>query len=234
MKAYILGCSHAAGSEMYKEPGLVFDNIVSAEEYGYTRSYPAKIAHALGYDVENHAIPGGSNDAMYRIFCSLPIQPKDIVIACWTGFDRTEVYYEKENRWLQISHGEPNTHVQAPNNIIKQGLNQAPHIVEADEFCSYAKMWTVYEVNNYRGQLNKSKNIEALNARAALQGTIVINFNSFAHIDSQAHGLWPVNDMFTSWCTEKNFPHTDWGHYFESAHEAFAQYCLKFIDRQKI
>lgn len=235
MKAYILGCSHAAGSEMSKEPGLIFKNSTQADEYGYTRSYPAKIAQALGYEIENHAIPGGSNDAMYRIFCSLPITTGDIVIACWTGPDRTEVFYEQEQRWIQISHGVPNTHNQIGNKIAKQGINLGGHIPEADAFKEYAKQWTMFEVNGFRGQLNKAKNIEALNARASCQNITVINIDSFARADCQSYGLWPFEgNTFCNWCLEQQVPHTDWGHYFEPVHQEFADLCLKNIDRQKL
>lgn len=237
MKAYVLGCSHAAGSEIGKETGLIFGTVTQAEEYGYLKSYPAKIAQALGYEVENHAIPGGSNDAIYRVFCSLPITPSDIVLVCWTGLDRTELYYEQEDRWLQISHGQANTHKVAKTDVIKQGMNLADEINDASEYQRYAKQWLLYEVNNWRGQLNKSKNIEALNARAVKLGLRVLNFDSFAALPPDWYhdmGHWPVDTTFCSWCELKQKPRTNWGHYYESAHREFAEYCLNSIDTKRI
>jgi len=66
-KALILGCSHAAGSEMNTEPDVDLLNY-GKDYYGYFMSYPAQLAQLLGYHPVNHAIPGGSNDAMFRIF----------------------------------------------------------------------------------------------------------------------------------------------------------------------
>jgi hypothetical protein len=68
-RAIILGCSHAAGTEMYN---------------GIACSYPVKIAEQLGYVPENYAIAGGSNDAMFRIYEEhrTRLDSSDIVIAC--------------------------------------------------------------------------------------------------------------------------------------------------------
>ena len=63
-RALILGCSHAAGAEMHKEPGLTVNN---PQEFGYLNSYPVLIAKQLGYIPLNYAISGGSNDAMFSL-----------------------------------------------------------------------------------------------------------------------------------------------------------------------
>ena len=56
-QSIILGCSHAAGSELS-------DSL----EYCVSNSYPSILSDRLGYQPINYAIPGGSNDAMFRIF----------------------------------------------------------------------------------------------------------------------------------------------------------------------
>ena len=84
-QALILGCSHAAGTEMHN---------------GTECSYPVKIAKQLGYAPKNYAISGGSNDAMFRIYqeqCS-GLDSSDIVIACWSGYNRTEIWNDKNKK----------------------------------------------------------------------------------------------------------------------------------------
>ena len=65
MKALILGCSHAAGAEMYQDTSITIDN---PRSFGWLNSYPVSVARQLGYEPMNYAISGGSNDAMFRIF----------------------------------------------------------------------------------------------------------------------------------------------------------------------
>lgn len=204
-KALILGCSHAVGAEMHKEPGLVFDEFNSADKYGRIHCYPAQIAQALGYDPINCGISGGSNDAMFRLFTEETLTPNDIVIACWTGVNRSEIF---DNQWIAL----------------------APGAVPADVNSDYFKHWLLYSANTEVGLLNKTKNILALNALAHAQGIQVINIDSFWPVPDIAWPEsinWPVTNDFMSWCQQHNFPHTDWGHFFKPAHDSFAQYVLQ-------
>ena len=223
-KALILGCSHAAGAEMWLDP----DVINGSEEYGYTRSYPVLIAQGLGYTALNHAISGGSNDAMFRIFESANLDNQDIVIACWTGFYRSEVWYQPETRWLSIAHSGVNVQKKQPSEVILEGMNGGSVIDEAAQYREYAKHWAVNEGNIFRGRLNKIKNILALNALAQMKGVKVLNIHSFNSVECDS-GAWPIGqEEFCNWCNERNFVHSDGGHYFKDAHAQFAEYVLGF------
>jgi len=229
-KALILGCSHALGSEMYKEPGFELPSkYLHTDEYGADHSYPVQIARHLGYTAFNHAIAGGSNDAMYRIFSEqlAELCANDIVIACWTGANRTEVFYEHESRWLPISPGDPHINQIETSSVMLQGKCILPKIKHYTEFENYERQWTLYQSN--QGYHNKIKNILALNMLAQARSIPVININSFWPISYlwPATINWAVPDWdFIKFCEEKLFPKTAWGHYFRPAHEAFAQYVL--------
>lgn len=199
--AYILGCSHAAGAEMVD---------------GDNKSYPVKLAEQLNFNPVNLAISGGSNDAMFRIFeqhCDLnKIKTNDIVIACWTGSDRTEVVYH--DSWAPIAPG-----------------------IQYSPIDDYVKQWCVYDSDSWRWRLNKIKNIIALNEIARKIGVSVINFHSFNYIegfkpyDIYTEYKWPcAEDTFTDWCLHNSFEHTEGGHFFEDAHNSFAQHALSALN----
>ena len=80
--ALILGCSHAAGAQMHLEPGFDTKDYspVQETEYGALYSYPVLLAEMLGYTAHNHAVSGGSNDAMFRIYAEQS-QTYDLIIA---------------------------------------------------------------------------------------------------------------------------------------------------------
>lgn len=206
-KALILGCSHAVGAEMFKESGLVFDSFDQADDYGRLHCYPVQIAQELGYDLINLSISGGSNDAMFRLFTEQTLTPNDIVIACWTGVNRSEIY---DKQWITIAPG------------------AVPDQVNAD----YFKHWLLYSGNTQVGMLNKTKNILALNALAHAQGIQVINIDSFWPVTDVTWPnsvRWAVDTDFMSWCQQYNFPHTAWGHFFKPAHDSFAEHVLQNI-----
>ena len=92
MKALILGCSHAEGSEM------------CTDEYGRANSYPVLLANRMGYTADNRAIGGGSNDAVFRIFES-EYKNYQLVIVGWTGHNRTEVWNADFNTWVAFAPG---------------------------------------------------------------------------------------------------------------------------------
>ena len=212
-KALILGCSHAVGAEMSQEPGLRFNKSTQALTYELEHCYPAQIAQALGYDPINRGISGGSNDAMFRLFLEETLTPNDIVIACWTGVNRSEVYDEA---WLQLCPGAA-----------------VPKEIAAD----YFKQWLLYSGNTEVGMLNKTKNILALNAVAYAQGIRVINIDSFWPIDFfpvidfawPDTVYWPVDKDFMAWCQQHSFSHTEKVHFFKSAHDSFAEHVLQNI-----
>ena len=212
-KALILGCSHAVGAEMSQEPGLVFDNFSQALAHELEHCYPAQIAQALGYMPINRGISGGSNDAMFRLFLEETLTPNDIVIACWSGVNRSEIY---DDIWRQLCPG-----AAVPKEIMPD----------------YFKQWLLYSGNTEVGMLNKTKNILALNATAHAKGIRVINIDSFwpisffPAIDFAWPDTveWPVDIDFMAWCQQHNFPHTDQGHFFKPAHDSFAEHVLQNI-----
>lgn len=212
-KAVILGCSHSVGAEMHKEPGLRFDDSTHALHYDLAHCYPAQIAQALGYDPINRGISGGSNDAMFRLFLEEKLTPDDIVIACWTGVNRSEIH---DGTWLQLCPG-----AAVPKEIVPD----------------YFKQWLLCSANTEVGMLNKTKNILALNAVAYAQGIRVINIDSFWPIDFfpvidfawPDTVYWPVHTDFMAWCQQHNFPHTEKVHFFKPAHDSFAEHVLQNI-----
>ena len=192
---------------MFKESGLVFDSFDQADDYGRLHCYPVQIAQELGYDLINLSISGGSNDAMFRLFTEQTLTPNDIVIACWTGVNRSEIY---DKQWITIAPG------------------AVPDQVNAD----YFKHWLLYSGNTQVGMLNKTKNILALNALAHAQGIQVINIDSFWPVTDVTWPnsvRWAVDTDFMSWCQQYNFPHTAWGHFFKPAHDSFAEHVLQNI-----
>lgn len=235
-QALILGCSHALGAEMFKQPGLTLDRTsTSPDAYGAKNSYPVQIAQQLGYTALNHAISGGSNDAMYRIFCDKVDQLTvvDVVIACWSGGNRGEVFYEHEQRWLPISHGDTHTLQIESDSVLLQGRCIPSKIRHHRLFEDYGRQWLIYEGHDQRGHLNKVKNILALNMLAQSHHIPVINIDSFWPITNHtwpSSMKWPALDKdFMTFCQQQNFPRTDWGHFFRPAHSAFAEFVLKNI-----
>jgi len=202
MKALVLGCSHAAGSEMIDDA------------YGRANSYPVLLAKRLGYTADNHAIPGGSNDAMFRIFQE-QCREYDAVIACWTGIARIELWDSKSRSWLPMAHG-----------IVLGNHNRS-------DLQEYGRQWAVYEGTQQRGHLSKTKNVLALNMLAQSQNIPVINIDSFQPVDWPdrvqwpSNMTWPVPDTFCDWAIAQKFLHTDNGHFGRDAHSAFAEYVLK-------
>ena len=205
MKALILGCSHAAGSEMIDD------------EYGRANSYPVLLAQRMGHTAVNYAIPGGSNDAMFRIFQE-QCHNYNIVIACWTGIDRVELWDTTSHTWLPMSHG------------VVLGVQSRTDLQE------YGRHWAVHEGTQQRGHLNKTKNILALNMLAQNKNIRVINIDSFQPVDWPERVQWPntvswpvPDTTFTSWANTQGYLQTDCGHFGRDAHSAFADYILKNI-----
>lgn len=209
-RAIILGCSHATGYEMHLEPGLDISPYTE-NEYGYSNSYPTTIAKMLGYTPDNRAITGGSNDSIFRIWNEVKdtLDNTDIIIACWTGAHRTEIWDENLKRWLPISVG------------------SSP--VNSKEYEEYTKQWLLYHTHRQIGMYNKLKNIVALNSLSEIQGIKVINVDSFTCIpESYQQYLWPAkHSTFLSWAKDKKYPCTPGLHFFKKAHQDFAEFVVQ-------
>ena len=221
MRAVVLGCSHAAGSEMETAPDAPSQDYTV---FGWTHSYPVLIAKQLGYTAENWAIPGGSNDAMFRIFTEqLPgLTAQDIVIACWTGPSRTEVWHEFDQRWLMFAPGQHSFHPIAHSEHARSGQPVGGNISLAKEYLNYHAQWTRFHCNHTSDQLNKVKNIQALNALAQVHGIRVINIDSFAPVSNVSNIPWATDQPFWDWAVKNNQPRTEMGHFFLPTHEAYA------------
>ena len=195
---------------MHTEPGLSFATLEQGIQYDLENCYPAQIARALGYNPVNRGISGGSNDAMFRLFLDTALSDQDIVIACWTGVNRSEIY---THQWQQLCPGD------------------VPSKIDHD----YFKQWVLYSGNTEVGMFNKTKNILALNALAQARGIPVINIDSFWKIDFWPkvdfswpdNVTWPTDIDFMTWCEQHDFAHTPKVHFFKSAHDSYAQHVLE-------
>lgn len=202
-RALILGCSHAVGSEMFSH----------LEETRY-HSYPALIAKKLNFIVDNRAIAGGSNDAMFRIYEEehAKLDSTDIVIACWTGFNRTEIYNADNNQWIGLAPGKED--------------------ITSTDYQDYQQQWLLYNSDYYAGRLNKIKNILALNSLTKQRDIQVVNIDSFFPVDEFDWGdsvVWSTNIDFWTWANDNGFPRTELGHFFEPAHEKFSEFVVNLL-----
>lgn len=221
MKALILGCSHAAGAEMHKDASV---GGVNPDSFGWLNSYPVLISQQLGYQPLNYAISGGSNDAMFRIFTEQLscLTADDIIIACWTGIDRTEIWHDLDQQWLPLCVGKHNFYPYKSSTYALSGLNTGGKISSENEYQHYHEQWNKFHVNHRSGKLNKLKNIIALNVLAQQHSIRVININSFNPIEHTDNLVWAFDESFCVWADQHQYYRTEWGHYFLSTHQAFA------------
>jgi hypothetical protein len=218
-RALVLGCSHAAGAEMHKDTSIKIDH---PDSFGYLNSYPVLIAKKLGYVPLNYAISGGSNDAMFRIFCEHMDQftYDDIIIACWTGIDRTEIWHELDQRWLPLCIGQHNFYPIEPRDYALSGQNVGGKISCYKDYELYNQQWSKYQVDLKSSQLNKLKNITALNELAKDRSIPVMNLDSFWPVKNNVQ--WVINETFWDWAARNNCVKTAGGHYFLDTHQRFA------------
>lgn len=235
--ALILGCSHAAGSEMHLEPGINM-NGYTQQTYGLYNSYSSLIAQQLGYHPMNRAIPGGSNDAMFRVWESFvnPYSKKvkpDLVIACWTGNDRTEIWDYKNSCWQGLAPGKQRF-LKAKQDSLFESEYLPDSVDNEQELLTYQKHWVVYQ-GPWSGRLNKIKNVLALNAMATQENIPVINLDSFASVQEF---VWPEYvyrpmdnaNEFCMWAATTGFENTKQGHFFTEAHRLYANAVVTKID----
>ena len=236
--ALILGCSHAAGAEMTDEPEVDLLDY-HKDYYGYFMSYPAQLARLLGYHPLNHAISGGSNDAMFRIFESFvnldkDFEKPDIVIACWTGGDRTEIWNFEEGEWIGLAGGKSSFTKVIPDKIILQGKPIGEPVDNRNDVVAYQKQWITHHADLRWGRMNKLKNMLALNTMAAQEQIPVINIDSFGRVHEYnfSNSVYcPVSQTeFLNWSVDQGFDKTKSGHYFLPAHKSFANFVYKKTD----
>ena len=228
-QALILGCSHAAGSE-----------ISSDDQYNHSHSYAVKIAQSLGYHALNHAIAGGSNDAMFRIFERelSNFSSDDIAIACWTGCDRSEIYSQENQQWLPLAAGLEGWLLTEPDDVMREGRKKVVKkryqwIDQHKLYQKYLNHWVVFATDPAAGRLNKIKNIVALNELATHASIKVINIDSFWPIDDAAvlNTYEWIAPVFLDWCIEQKFTPTSRMHFNEAAHQEFADYVVRNYEK---
>ena len=230
-RAYIFGCSHAAGSEM-------FNNDIDRE---YTHSYPALIARDLGYDVCNHAIPGGSNDAIFRILLGLhrDIDDQDLIIFCWIGAGRVEIFSEPDQQYLQFSVGQQTFHILEPHDVALQGSATGQLVQDHTGWQSYHQAWQQrwLGMQDYNEKNQEYRNLLAAHSLAKSRTQRVINIRSFAGHDHPYRYLtddfyWPIGyTEFWDYCKQRQYSHTAWGHFGFEAHRDFADLVLDKVNK---
>lgn len=227
MNALILGCSHAAGAEMDKDPTITCED---PRSFGWRNSYPVLVAQQLGYKPLNYAISGGSNDAMFRIFSEQidQLTPQDIVIACWTGIDRSEIWHEVECQWMPLSHGQHGFYKTTTSDYALSGLNVGGKILLHTVYENYLEQWSRFNTSTQANTLNKVKNVVALNAVARQKNIRVINVDSFCPVECPGV-QWATDQCFLGWANQTKQSHTEWGHYFLATHQAFADLIIRSL-----
>ena len=233
--ALILGCSHAAGAQMHTGPECTTKHPVEQVVWEANNSYPVLLAEMLGYTPLNHAISGGSNDAMFRI-CTQQIEHADIIIACWTGWDRTELWHPEHDSWFNLNYSNDTINMRKPYGGLLEGQNVATNVDNHKAYHTYGKQWLVYEGGNEKSRLNKIKNVLAVNALGKQRGIEVLNFDSFQGIHDFS---WPgdvyrplasIEEEFCIWSFAQGFTTEPTGHFFQPAHQAYAEYIKSRLD----
>ena len=97
---FINGCSHTAGSEI--EGSALGDT-----EYNREHCFGAQLARRLGVDYTNNALPGGSNDYIFRttnfwIQDNIELAKQSLFLINWTGAARAEYFHNgvDDNNWF--------------------------------------------------------------------------------------------------------------------------------------
>lgn len=208
------------------------------DDYGYQNSYPVLVARDLGFGPCNHAIAGGSNDAICRIGSELvdQLSKDDLIIACWTGPTRTEIWCEEESAWLPLAPGMECFWKTEPDAVIPQGRLQYDQTIRnCNRYLEYLKQWCTFDNYYQRWVNNAVKNVIALNVMAKQCNVQIINFFSFASIDNKyitQLGRWPAGCQdFVNWALGNHHRSTPNGHFLFAAHRGFADHVLLGIQK---
>lgn len=232
--ALILGCSHAAGAQMHTGPGCTTNDPVKQIVWEANNSYPVQLAKMLGYTPLNHAVSGGSNDAMFRI-CTEQIEHADVVIACWTGWDRTELWHPEHDAWFNLNYSDDAIYRRKAYGGLLEGQTVPTPVDNNKQYHAYGKQWLIYEGGNEKSRLNKIKNVLALNALGEQSGVEVLNFDSFQGIydfdwPATVHRPVPTPEQeFCTWSFAQGFKTESTGHFFLDAHSAYAKYLVDLL-----
>ena len=190
-RALILGCSHAAGSKISNDPMTDAEN-----------SFASQLAKQQGYKPTNLAIPGGSNEAMVRLFIQYA-KNYNAVIAVWTGSERTEVW-DDDHGWLQMSGGE---------------------VVGHSKYKDYARHWVINEVGSTPGNARKLRCVLSLNMLAQAWNIPVLNCEAFQPVPFEwpKSITWLADKNFCAWSQQQGYQATECGHFGLDAHTNYAR-----------
>ena len=242
-RAVILGCSHAYGAEMEQDPrvgGPPNDHLPADSQvwydFGWRHSYPVLVAEGLGYTAENYAISGGSNDAMFRLFTEQlrAADHPDLVIACWTGGNRAEIWHETENIWLGLTPSRTGFNRRRYDPGCDTTFDSDIPVTDHDLYAGYLRQWNMFNTGIELGRLNKIKNILAVNALAESHGIKIINIDSFSPVDNFKWPdtiVWPVDLSFVDYARSQGYPSTPSGHYFLDVHHGYAELMLAALNK---
>jgi hypothetical protein len=214
--AYIFGCSHAMGSEVEGE------GIGNCTPYNLANSFTSQLAKLLGYTPVNMAIPGASNDYVFRNIHDITATADDLIIASWTGTERIEIFDDVLGEWLNFSTG--------------MWMTDSRYTSSHKDFYKFFQRFFADEFG-MRGNLNKTKNVSAGNAIAGGKGIPIINIDSFSLTDQSIKNnlTWAMQDTtFVDWVEERKFSKTEWCHYGLDAHTAFAHALYEDINHRKL
>ena len=123
-----------------------------------------------------------------------------------------------------------------PYGGLLEGQNVGTNVDNHNAYHEYGKQWLVYEGGNEKSRLNKIKNILAVNALGKQHGIEVLNFDSFQGIHDFS---WPgdvyrplasIEEEFCIWSFAQGFTTEPTGHFFQPAHQAYAEYIKSRLD----
>ena len=230
MLLYINGDSHSAGSEL----ALGVDNNLVAfkgDDGKYWRtlgtpqamdahpeciklSYGVTLAKKLKYNYLCDAVPGGSNQRIFRRFTELDIKP-DLVVIGWSTWERTEFYDEVNNRWWQISAHEGKDWPETIKYKYKE------YITKLDwDACMAQSHSMIYQLHLEL----QEKSIPHI----FFNTYSYFNTNSITPVDWNNCYIDPYNPngTFFNWCKNNGFKTVTENsfHYGKDAHDAWANY----------
>jgi hypothetical protein len=226
------GCSHTAGAEIeYLLQG-----------YCYEKAYPKHTAELLGWDYENIANSGASQERIIRTTVNWVgknykrYKNKEIyLVIMWSGPSRTELYDDRIHKYLQI----------VPNNdiVYKQQFTNTQYVYYKSYVAvqnRYAQMIKWYNnvilMQNYLANLGI--NYLFLNATETLPVSNPSNSDKFLHLAAQINykkypwATMPENSYFNILKKQgfKSPLHAPGGgHLGEDGHKYYGEYLAKYI-----
>lgn len=230
MLLYINGDSHSAGSELalgvdnnlvaFKgDDSRYWRTVGTPEEFdahpeGIKLSYGATLASKLGYDYICDAVPGGSNQRVFRRIAELEVKP-DLVVIGWSTWERNEIYDSNTDHWWQISAHEGRDW---PNEV---KYKYKDYITKLDwDACMIQAHSDIYKLH-LQLQADRIPHI-------FFNTYSYFNTNSIKQVDWHNCYINPYDPSgtFFNWCRNNGFKTVTENsfHYGKDAHDAWANY----------